>query len=185
MDQAASILSSPSSALYISFFPTLSASPVPLPPNAVLIIANSLVVSDKAVTAKTNYNLRVVETLSAARALVRLLGPSVQVGEREKVTLREVLGRWVGEKKVELGFTSPEEEEKGIEELMEGLERIIEKLEGLKPKGFTEGGQTGVTLEEMVEMSGLERKVFEEIYFTSEGTFVFYLPLLILLFLII
>ncbi|KAF9065531.1 hypothetical protein BDP27DRAFT_1424733 [Rhodocollybia butyracea] len=56
-DLATSVIFIPSSALYISFFPELSASVVPLPPGAVFIIADSLMVSDKAVIVKRNYNL--------------------------------------------------------------------------------------------------------------------------------
>ena len=71
MDQAASVVSTPGSALYISFHPTLSVQPIELPtervdPPAVFVIANSLVVSDKAVSAKTQYNLRAVEALVGA-----------------------------------------------------------------------------------------------------------------------
>lgn len=56
MDQAASVIATPHSALYITFFPSLSAEPIPLPtprtiPRAVFVCANSLVVSDKAVGA--------------------------------------------------------------------------------------------------------------------------------------
>ncbi|KAE9398900.1 galactokinase gal [Gymnopus androsaceus JB14] len=144
MDQAASVISVSSSALYISFFPELSASAVPLPPGAVFIIANSLVVSDKAVTAKRNYNLRVVETLAAARILARRL--ELKVGKGEKVTLREVVGRLAGEW------------------LLETLKRMEREVEGLKPANPTEEGQEGVTMEEMIEMSGLSTDEFNEVY---------------------
>ena len=53
MDQSASVISTPDSALYISFFPALSAEPITLPitsPRSVFVCANSLVVSDKAVS---------------------------------------------------------------------------------------------------------------------------------------
>ena len=57
MDQAASILCTPNSALYITFFPQLDAELVTLPitipgtqeEEAVFVVANSLVVSDKVV----------------------------------------------------------------------------------------------------------------------------------------
>lgn len=154
MDQAASVISVPSSALYISFFPELSASAVPLPPGAVFIIANSLVVSDKAVTAKRNYNLRVVETLAAARILARRLG--VKVEKDEKVTLREVVGRLAGE--VEEAGEMP------IEWLSETLRRMEREAEGLKSKEAAETGQLGVSMEEMIEMSGLSTEEFNQVY---------------------
>jgi hypothetical protein len=153
MDQAASVISDPSSALYITFFPRLTATPVPVPKGAVFICANSLVVADKAVGAKRGYNLRVVETLVGARVLGNALG--VLVGEKEKVTYREVLGRWIGEMSGK---------ELGVEELVKGLEKIVEKLEVLKPKGWSEGKELGVTMEEMIELSGLDPGVFREVY---------------------
>ena len=73
-------------------------------PQAVFVIANSLVVSDKAVSAKAQYNLRVIETLVGARVLTKELGLSV--GEKEKVTYREVFGCWVGETDKELDITN-------------------------------------------------------------------------------
>ena len=162
MDQAASVISTLNSALYISFYPTLSAQPIELPteradPPAVFVIANSLVVSDKAVSAKTQYNLRVVETLVGARILAHRLG--VKVGRTEKVTFREVLGRWaVGDEK-ELG------KEVEVEKLKDGLERILAEAEGLKPSPEkVVSGQLGVTLEEMVNMSGLPGPEFHQLY---------------------
>lgn len=154
MDQAASVISVSSSALYISFFPELSASAVPLPPGAVFIIANSLVVSDKAVTAKRNYNLRVVETLAAARILARRL--ELKVDKGEKVTLREVVGRLAGEVE-EVG-------EMPTEWLLETLKRMEREVESLKPVNPDEEGQEGVTLKEMIEMSGLSAEEFHEVY---------------------
>lgn len=158
MDQSASVISPPYSALYVSFFPSLSAVPVPLPatsPPSVFVCANSLVVSDKVVHAKSRYNLRVVETLVAARVLARRLG--VEVGVEEKVTLREVLGRWVGEGS---GAGAEEEWLKGA------LERAGKELDGLKlvEGDGSSGEETGVTMEEMVELSGLSPEQFHKVY---------------------
>ena len=74
MDQAASVTALAESALHIDFFPTFRAARVPLPlrrthTRAVWVVANSLVTSEKVLGAKTRYNLRVVETLAAARVL--------------------------------------------------------------------------------------------------------------------
>ncbi|KAJ3806723.1 ribosomal protein S5 domain 2-type protein [Lentinula aff. lateritia] len=154
MDQAASVISVPSSALHISFFPELSASAVPLPTGAIFIIANSLVVSDKAVTAKHNYNLRVVETLAAARILARHL--ELKVEKTEKVTLREVVGRFAGE--VEEVGAMP------VEWLLETLKRMEREIECLKPQKSSSEGQFGVTMEEMIEMSGMTVEEFKEVY---------------------
>lgn len=160
MDQAASVISMPESALYITFFPTLSAEPIPLPtprtvPGAVFVCANSLVVSDKVVGAKTRYNLRVVETLVSARVLARHLG--VVLKPTERPTLREVLGRW-------LGYTEAKDQPSDLdtEKLRDGLQRVLPEVEKLRPARTD--GQLGVTMEEMVEWSGLEQSVFREVY---------------------
>lgn len=64
MDQAASILSTANSALYITFYPSLAAELVALPTSiggkieeAVFVVANSLVVSDKVVGESQNPRL--------------------------------------------------------------------------------------------------------------------------------
>ncbi|KAG8973918.1 galactokinase [Tulasnella sp. 425] len=156
MDQGASVFSSSSSALYISFWPKLHASPVPLPqtaPPTVYVIANTLKTANKLETAKIHYNLRVVETLAAARVLARGLG--VQVGPKEKVRLREVLARWIGEK----GDEGTEEEQ--IARLKAGLEKIAPEVERILGAG---SGQRGLTYDEMVEASGLDKATFDETY---------------------
>lgn len=152
MDQAASVMSDPSSALYIRFYPTLNASAVPLPSRAVFVIANSLVVADKALSAKRGYNLRVVETLVGAYVLAQSLG--VQAEAKDRITYREVVGRFAGEKPGD---------DTGSEALEKALVEVEAKLDILKP-GQTVGGQLGVTMEEMIKMTGLPKEVFHEIF---------------------
>ncbi|EEB97392.1 hypothetical protein MPER_03299, partial [Moniliophthora perniciosa FA553] len=94
-----------------------------------------------------------VQPLAAAIVLAKHLG--VAVGEKEKIQLREVLGRWAGEDK-DVGAL-------GEEKLLESLEKISDKLDILKP-AKQEQGQLGVTLEEMIEKTGLLKEAFEEIY---------------------
>ncbi|KAJ7441962.1 Galactokinase [Mycena galericulata] len=156
MDQAASVMSVSSSVLYITFYPSLTASPTPLPGGAVLVVAHSLKVSDKALTAKKGYNLRVVETLVGARALARSLG--LTVAPREKITLREVVGRLVAEADVEKGGAGMD-----VDALMGVLRRMEAAVEQLKPLGSTDA-EFGATMEEMVAMSGLSAKEFHEVY---------------------
>ncbi|KAJ1926407.1 galactokinase [Tieghemiomyces parasiticus] len=78
MDQTCSIMSLPNAASFIEFFPRLRATPIPFPtvtPAALtFVIANSLVTSDKFVTAPVCYNLRVVETRLGALMLAKYLG---------------------------------------------------------------------------------------------------------------
>jgi galactokinase len=168
MDQAASVISTLNSALYITFFPKLSAQPIQLPtthttPPAVFVIANSLVVSDKAVTAKTQYNLRVVETLVGARVLAKEL--NVSVGKSEKIRYREVLSRWIGIDEQASG------EEMDVAKLKDGLERILPECERLKPSRGLGNQQLGVTLEEMIVLSGLPEAEFRELFLSwVEGT---------------
>jgi len=152
MDQAASVISDTGSALYITFHPKLAAEPIPVPlssdhdHNPVFVIANSLVVSDKAVSAKTQYNLRVLETLAAARILAKKL--EVQVENTEKVTMKEVLDRWAG------GVT-----ENPIK-LKDGLTRILSTVDLLK----VSDGQESMTMEEMVTATGLTNTEFHDLY---------------------
>ncbi|KAH7881742.1 GHMP kinase [Phlebopus sp. FC_14] len=163
MDQAASVISLSGSALYVSFFPKLSAQTIPLPgpqnaspdlPSATFVCANSLVVSDKAVHAKYQYNLRVVESLGAARILAVRLG--VKVGAREKITLRAVMARLMEE---------PEDQtEEDIEKVRAGLERMAKEVECLRPEGATDADELGVTLETMIEWSGMGEELFKDVY---------------------
>ncbi|KAJ7081882.1 Galactokinase [Mycena belliarum] len=156
MDQAASVMSVPSSVLYITFYPSLTASPTPLPGGAVLVCAHSLKVSDKALTAKKGYNLRVVETLVGARVLARALG--IAVGAREKITFREVVGRLMSEADVGPGGTGMD-----AAALMGVLHKMAEAVEQLKPPGSIDP-EFGATLEEMTAMSGLPADEFHEVY---------------------
>ncbi|KAL5344445.1 galactokinase [Pseudogymnoascus australis] len=76
MDQSASVLSLRSSALYVSFMPTLAARPVKFPdtnPELTFLIAQSFIAADKHVTGPVCYNLRVVECTLAAAYLHAIL----------------------------------------------------------------------------------------------------------------
>jgi galactokinase len=157
MDQAASVLSLFEHALYISFHPKLSPNPIPLPtsksdPPTSFVIANSLKVADKAVSAKIHYNLRVVETLVGARVLAKGLG--IKVGDTEKVTLREVLDRWAG---IEVEKDGNED----VGKLRDALKLIDEKVESILGAG---NGKNGLTFDEMVQASGLSVGKFKEVY---------------------
>ncbi|KAF8181269.1 Galactokinase [Pholiota molesta] len=152
MDQAASVMSDPSSALYITFYPSLTASAVPLPAHAVFVCANSLVVADKVLSAKRGYNLRVVETLVGAYILAKAVG--LQIGEKDKITYREVVGRFSGE--------TPGED-MGSDALEKAITELEPRLDVLKPANL-ENGQLGVTMDEMIKMTGLSQETFHEVY---------------------
>lgn len=75
MDQAASIFSECGFLLYCRFYPTFKEEHVPMPkadPDVTFLVAQSLVTSDKAVTAPKHYNLRVVECTLATVVLAKL-----------------------------------------------------------------------------------------------------------------
>lgn len=61
MDQTVSCLAEPAKALYVEFEPRLKATAVPLPPGVVVVVADCGVTSEKAVSATTHFNKRVVE----------------------------------------------------------------------------------------------------------------------------
>lgn len=87
MDQSISIMAPLGSPLIIHFHPSLWAEPVGFPTAdqaPIFVIANTLVVADKHVTAPMNYNLRVVETRLAAALL------SKHLKVKEARTLREL-----------------------------------------------------------------------------------------------
>ncbi|KAI0366157.1 galactokinase gal [Pilatotrama ljubarskyi] len=158
MDQAASVICTPHSAIFVDFFPRLSAEPIPLPtprtiPRAVFVCANSLVVSDKVVSAKIHYNLRVVETLVAARVLALRLGLSL--GSNERPRLREIFSRWLGSPELE---STPEKVKAGLERFMPEIEKLKPSPEGRKE------GELGVTMKEMIEWSGLSEPQFHQVY---------------------
>jgi galactokinase len=153
MDQAASVISTPDSALYVTFYPHLAVSPTVLP-RGTLVLAHSCVTSEKAVHARTRYNLRVVETLAAARILARHL--AIDVHPHDRITLREVVGRFGREPKE--GW--PEDSN----QLRVTLERTIEHVGKLRPESAQTDDQEGVTLETMIEWSGLSDKDFRDVY---------------------
>ncbi|KAF2814170.1 galactokinase-like protein [Mytilinidion resinicola] len=75
MDQSASVFSLRGSALYVSFKPSLTATPISFPstsPELTFVIAQSFVAADKHVTAPVCYNLRVVECTLAAVYLAKV-----------------------------------------------------------------------------------------------------------------
>ena len=88
MDQSISILGKQNTAILIHFNPILKGVEILLPSNAVFVVANSLIVADKLLTAPRNYNLRVVETCISAAILCR------KFGLEECESLYDVLKHW-------------------------------------------------------------------------------------------
>ncbi|KAI8910342.1 ribosomal protein S5 domain 2-type protein [Gorgonomyces haynaldii] len=101
MDQSISLMALNGAALLIDFYPKLNATPTifpPVDPAPVFVIANSLKVADKHVTAPTNYNLRVVECRLAAALLLKAINGTTT---RDLVTMRQVQDLVQGESEVD------------------------------------------------------------------------------------
>ena len=84
MDQAVSLLGESGAALKIDFFP-LRVRSVPLPPNLVFVICNSLVRATKSSMARDAYNRRVVECRLAAALLSKAI--SEKTGRNARTTV--------------------------------------------------------------------------------------------------
>jgi len=156
MDQACSILSKPKSALFIEFYPVLKVTPVFFPstlPPIAFVIANTLVTSDKAVTAPVRYNLRVVETRGAARILAKTL--NLEIPTSGKLHLKQVLDAHF--EKIAFESTGKTEAEADIEKLTAMIE-IVERVFG------AEGIKEGVSFAKVCEMSGLSEQEFTTLY---------------------
>ncbi|KAF9948544.1 galactokinase [Mortierella alpina] len=156
MDQACSILSKPKSALFIEFHPVLKVTPVFFPttlPPIAFVIADTLVTSDKAVTAPVRYNLRVVETRGAARILAMNLG--IDIPASGKLHLKQVLDAHF--EKIGYQAGDKTEAEADIEKLAE-MDRIVERIFG------TDEIKSGISYAKMCELSGLSEDEFRKLY---------------------
>jgi galactokinase len=75
MDQSASVFGQRGSALYVSFKPSLKATPITFPetkPEITFVVAQSFVAADKHTSGPIHYNLRVVECSLAAVFLAKI-----------------------------------------------------------------------------------------------------------------
>ena len=103
--------------------------------------------------AKWHYNLRVVETLVGARVLANKLG--IQLGPTDRPTFRVILSRWLGTPESELDTDA----------LKVGIERFLPEVEKLRPgHEGRPAGEEGVTMQEMIELSGLGAEQFHKVY---------------------
>ena len=134
--------------------------------------------------AKTRYNLRVVETLTAARVLARVLSldtlfsPSYPT---KKFTLREVLSAYaVANESKPLETKGQAEPSLSPQETKVALEKLLGEVERLRPANLArwqsgasgaeeigeerEGEELGLTYDDMVRYSGLGDAEFREVY---------------------
>ncbi|KAJ1807287.1 galactokinase, partial [Coemansia sp. RSA 2598] len=139
MDQTASIMGQQGSALFIEFHPELRATPVRFPetsPSLAFIIANTLVVSDKHVTAPVCYNLRVVETRVGALILARHLGVADRPACRDvdPLTFKIVMDEYFA------GQSSDAKKGDEVQVWIDRLSAMIDeskKALGQHPEGYT------------------------------------------------
>jgi len=145
MDQTASVYSQKGSAILVQFRPKTSAEPVPLPGGGKegealqCVIANSLETSNKHETAKTGYNLRVVECQVASYLMAKHLNV------KPVKTLKEVLDQMRGQ---------------GDEEKLVSLKEQLDDIY----HGFT---NNGYSQSDMVTATGLSEEQFHKEFLTD------------------
>ncbi|KAI8588588.1 ribosomal protein S5 domain 2-type protein [Geranomyces variabilis] len=112
MDQSISIMAPAGSPLIIHFVPKLSADRIVFPKSKsapVFVIANTLVVSNKHVTAPIHYNLRVVETRIAAAVLYKYMKGPALAADAKLLALRDLQDTYLAAQNNPNGFTTGNE----------------------------------------------------------------------------
>ncbi|KAJ2444360.1 galactokinase [Coemansia sp. RSA 2424] len=138
MDQTASIMSQPQSAAFIEFSPMLRVTPVKFPsttPPITFVIANTMVESEKAVAAPTNYNLRVVETRIGALMLAKHLSISEHsaCANADPLTYKTVMDEY-------FASSYPGDRDPAVRKWTKRLTTMLEKADalfGTHSQGFT------------------------------------------------
>lgn len=160
MDQSASIFSIPHHALYISFHPKLTIQPIRLPPSSpehTFVIANTLIVSDKKVTGPVNYNLRVVETRMAARALAKRLGLPL---DASTVTLKGVLETYFQQNALD-------ESEQRVKDAKSKFGEEAARLEFMAAQVDAVFKKEPLDRNEVEQLTGYNGKAFEEEFLSA------------------
>ena len=68
----------------------------------------------------------------------------------------EVMARFIGE--------LADQTEEDVDNVMKGVERMVQAVECLRPEGAGDGDELGVTLETMIKWSGMGEALFKETY---------------------
>ena len=163
MDQAASVFGELGSALYVSFTPSLKASPFQFPstqPPMVFLVAQSYVQSDKRVTAPVNYNLRVVETTLAAEVLAKKHSVGALPTDQSPLgrSLRGFHTQYF-QKSGSSAISALENRDTFAKQLEDMAELVKQTLD--KEEGYTEA--------EIAEILGLSVKELHDKYMTLPG----------------
>lgn len=129
--------------------------------------------------ARTRYNLRVVETLVAARIFADQLHlTSLLASPNKKFTLRELVSAYLSADEVKGNKAlalSPEELEGGLKRLLDEVWKL--KASALRGEERPGQDEEGLTMDEMVRYSGLSKEEFDETYLSwvDSTSLVFYL----------
>lgn len=183
MDQSASIYGLVDHALFVTFKPTLTATPFSFSKDQSsgsdnadsepfsFVIANSLIVSNKHETAPFNYNLRVVEVTLAALVLAKHLNPSATGpllpadGNLQAGTLRNVLELVFPDPNNTFGTDSNENFKTTIAQL-NALESLANKVLGASEDNpDTEVG--GHSTKKVAELLGVSEEDLVKRYMTT------------------
>lgn len=130
------------------FTPTLSATPIPIPPTdppTSFVIAHTLVTADKHVTAKIHYNLRVVECRVGARLLALHL--SLPSARSTAWDFGKVLDAWTDQRGQASG-KSPEEQAARLLEMAKIAEEAL-------------GSEDGMTWAEVLDKLQMDQATFD------------------------
>jgi galactokinase len=157
MDQSASVFSQRGSALYVSFKPTLTATPVEFPhtePELTWMVAQSFVAADKHVTAPVCYNLRVVECSLAAVFLSKIFGLTRELPQDSSplgVSLRGFHDTYFEEKEGVRDNTKTDLPafEKQLEELIRLVGEYLPQEEGYTREQIS--GLVGISVDKLKE----------------------------------
>ncbi|TPX57610.1 galactokinase [Powellomyces hirtus] len=166
MDQSISIMAPVGSPLIIHFTPTLSAERIVFPESKstpVFVIANTLVVADKHVTAPIHYNLRVVETRLAAAILYKYMNGPKRADDAKLLTLRDLQDTYLASKGNPAGFPGNEQ-------------TVLKAMSALVEAGLTETPYTREQAAEALKITveELERRYIGSINIRAD-TFSLYL----------
>lgn len=157
MDQAASIFGVAGSALHVSFVPELSAVPTKLPishPPHVLVIANTLVTSDKKVMGPVQYNLRVGELRMACRALSKKL---VLPQDDSTKVLKDLLETYFRKSPLQKG-----KEDESVARAWEELGEDAAKIVKLRTIALASIPDHPLTRQEIEQLTGYEGASFDQ-----------------------
>ena len=146
LDQAGSVCSKIGNALHVTFSPSLNVEALPFPktnPPLEIMIAQSLVESNKKVTGPVNYNLRVVEVTLAAQYIASKLG--LTLAEDSSPLGRSLRSLQLAYFESGKGPPSVETEPEKLEHMLELVEKYLPETSGYDRNQISEVLQIPIT----------------------------------------